>query len=281
MLIAPKPELESAAVYFAIGMVLVLVVGVYQRYFRGYGRLYNPFLRPAPLDSNDIDYLSSFLIPFKDFDTRQRAQFLRRFGWLCSRMKLTFYGVIDERHKIMMYVMASATLLTMGLKRFRYLNSVHRVIIYPSKYYSKINRRHHLGEYNPRLKILVFAADTLKEGFRIPNDNINLGIHEFSHALCYEMKKGSSWEARRFRYGLRKLEEFLKDKKQTEELVADDFFRGYGVRNTYEFFAVLSETFIESPNGFYDKQPYLFEVVRAMYNFNPLVPNWSERGGTK
>ncbi|WP_350287196.1 zinc-dependent peptidase [uncultured Croceitalea sp.] len=281
MLLSPKPELESAAVYFAISMVLVLMAGVYQRHFRGYGRLYNPFQRPAPLASKDVDYLASFLVPFKDFDAKQRSRFLSRFEWLCSRMKLTFYGAIDERHKIIMYVMASATLLTMGMKRFRYLGSVHRVIIYPSKYYSKINRRHHLGEYNPRLKILVFAADTLKEGFRIPNDNINLGIHEFSHALCYEMKKGSSWEARRFRYGLRKLDEFLNDQTRIDELIADEFFRGYGVRNTYEFFAVLSETFIESPNDFYNKHPYLFEVVKAMYNFNPLVPNWSERGVAK
>lgn len=281
MQVPTEPDKEIAAVYLAVSLLLVLVVGVYQKHFTSYTRLYNPFSRLKPLGSKDINYLSSFLIPFNDFDAKQRAQFLRRFEWLRSRMKITYYGAIEDQHKIEMYVIASATLLTMGVKRFRYINSVNRIIIYPSKYYSKINRKHHLGEYNPRLKILVFAADTLKEGFRIPNDNINLGIHEFSHALCYEMKKGSSWEAKRFRYGLRKLDEFLRDKGLADELVVDGFFRGYGVRNTYEFFAVLSETFIESPSDFYNKHPYLFEVVKAMYNFNPLVPNWSERGRVK
>jgi hypothetical protein len=45
-----------------------------------------------------------------------------------------------------------------------------------------VNEAHHKGEFNPRMKVIAFLGRFLL-GHTASNDNINLGLHEFSHVL--------------------------------------------------------------------------------------------------
>lgn len=262
-----EADKEVAALILVIGLVYVLVKVTYEHFVKEKFTLFHIIHPVQKITAKERQFIASFLMPFNSFDSSQKRLFLKRFSWFRSKMKFTFYGTIGNKEELKAYVSASAVLLTMGMRSFQYVNSVKRIVFYPSKYYSKINRRHHLGEYNPRLKILVFAADTLKEGFQIPNDNINLGIHECSHALCYEMKKNIFWESRRFRYGLRKLNAYFNDSDFMEGLEKEGFFRAYAHENVLEFFAVLTESLVESPFEFKTKHPQLHTVLQTMYGF--------------
>lgn len=257
-----------AAVLLALGLCFVFIKVLYEYYKGERFTLFNILHPVQKITDRERHFIASFLKQYQHFDASGKRTFLKRFSWLKSKKKFVFYGNISNEEEIKAYVVSSAVLLTMGMKTFQYQNSVRRVIVYPSQYYSKINKQHHLGEYNPRLKILVFAADALKQGFDIPNDGINLGIHELSHALCYEMQPNGKWENKRFHVGLRKLREFLKDKQMVEKLGKEAFFRDYAYRNVFEFFAILTECYVESPIKFLDLYPKLYRTLQIMYNFD-------------
>lgn len=257
-----------AAVILALGLCFVFIKVLYEHYAGERFTFFNILHPVRKITGKERRFIASFLKPYQLLDAEGKRRFLKRFAWLKSKKKFVFYGNIPNEEEIKAYVVSSAVLLTLGMKTFQYRHAVRRVIVYPSQYYSKINKKHHLGEYNPRLKILVFAADALKKGFDIPHDGINLGIHELSHALCYEMRSNGKWENKRFHYGLRKLREFLKDQRMVEKLSSEAFFRNYAYRNVFEFFAILTECYVESPLKFRMLYPKLYRTIQVMYNID-------------
>ena len=67
---------------------------------------------------------------------------------------------------------------------------------------------------------------------------------------------------------------YLKDDISMEALETEKYLRSYGFENTFEFFAILTESFIENPTGLRMKHPKLHETVKTMYGFDFLDPNW-------
>lgn len=96
--------------------------------------------------------------------------------------------VITEEVKV--YVAATVTMLSFGMRN--YLCDVFdKVIIYPSVYFSNIFKQYHKGEFNPNAKAVVFSWEDFQKGFDVSADNLNLGIHEFTHVLHHQGLQGS------------------------------------------------------------------------------------------
>nr|WP_299174749.1 zinc-dependent peptidase [uncultured Allomuricauda sp.] len=265
---------EIAALVLAVGLLYVFARVGYQQFFGERFTFYNVFHPVRRITAKERQFISDFLIPYQQFNPEQKKTFLKRFIWFKSKKKFVFYNGITNEKQIKAYVSASAALLTMGMRDFRFERSISRIIIYPDNYYSRIGKNHHIGEYNPRLKTLVFSAEDLENGFKIPNDNRNLGIHEVAHALMFETRKKSSWEARRFRVGLTRIKNIYNQEGFQKELATSTYFRAYGKTNFYEFFAVIMENFIESPAEFAKKHPDLYDTMRRMLNFDLNKPHW-------
>ncbi|WP_420604293.1 zinc-dependent peptidase [Flagellimonas sp.] len=269
-----EAQKQIAALILAFGLLYVFARVGYQYFFGERFTLYNVFHPVKRITSKERQFIADFLVPYQQFNAEQRRTFLERFAWFKSKKKFVFYNGITNEGQIKAYVSASAALLTMGIRDFRFERSISRVIIYPNKYYSRIRKNHHIGEYNPNLKILVFSAEDLENGFRIPNDNINLGIHEVAHALMFETRNKSTWEARRFKVGLARIKKLYNQADFQENLADSTYFRAYGKTNFYEFFAVTMENFIESPTEFSKNFPDLYDTLRRMLNFDLNQPSW-------
>ncbi|MEO9892212.1 zinc-dependent peptidase [Aurantibacter sp.] len=247
---------------YIIGCICYLIyyaLGLYQ---------INPFVRITPLSSTDKTYLSNTFPIYSKLPQGIKEKCEKRISWFRSRKKMVFYGDVENKKELRLLLSASAVFMTLGLKQYKMRRSVLRIIIYPSKYYSRINKRHHLGEYNPRLKAVIFSADTIIQGFKIPDDNINLAMHEFGHALSFEMVKKSTWEARKFRVGLRKIKELFGHEDFREKIAASNYFRAYGLTNLQEFFAVAVENYMETPSIFLKDFPELYAIIQRMLNFD-------------
>lgn len=261
-----EKEKQIYAILLVAGLIFVFFKVLYERYQKEQFSVYNIFHPIKKLSATERHFIAKYNIPFREFNSVQKKTFLKRFAWFISKKPFVFYGDIKNKKEIKAYVASSAVLVTMGFKSYKFENSIKRVVVYPSQYYSKIAKQHHIGEYNPKLKILVFSAEDLKEGFRIPNDNINLGIHEIAHALMIETRKSGSWEAMRFKVGLRKLSEIYNSKAFQNTLAQDTYFRAYAKTNFFEFFAILVESFFESRK---ELKLYYFEMytyLRKMLN---------------
>ena len=259
---------QVAAVILAVGLLYVFVKVVYEYYARERFTLFNIFHPVKKITAQERNFIAGFLLPYQNFNPAQRRLFLKRFAWFKSKKHFVFYGDIRNQEQIKSYVAASAILLTMGWRKFQFERSISRIIIYPDSYYSKIGRNHHIGEYNPRLRTLVFSADDLEKGFRIPNDNLNLGIHEVAHAILFEIRKSSAPDAKRFKAGLIRVRKLLEDSNFQEKLMTTKYFREYGKTNIIEFIAVATENYVESPEVFQVEFPKLYALLRGMYNFD-------------
>ena len=261
-----ETEKQVYALLLAVGLLYVFARVAYQYLTKERFTLYNILHPVQKIKSAERHFIGEFLVPFRQFTPDQKRKFLERFAWFKSKKPFVFYGEIENKDEVKAYVTASAVLVTMGMKDFRFERSISRVIVYPSEYYSKIAKRHHIGEYNPRLKLLVFSAEGLKEGYRIPNDNINLGIHEIAHALMIENKNKSTWEAMRFKIGLGRLKLIFETPEFQESLKDSEYFRAYAQTNFFEFFAILVESFFESPERLKQYFPKMFNYLQRMLN---------------
>ncbi|MHA7842234.1 MAG: zinc-dependent peptidase [Winogradskyella sp.] len=174
--------------------------------------------------------------------------------------------VVDEEMKTL--ISATAVMLTFGFRNYL-IDLIDKVIIYPTAYYSSLNETYHKGETNPQLKAIVFSWEDFKKGYHIGDDNLNLGIHEFGHAIHLNAFSKRDVSSEIFRDGFNTLANYLQEHKIVRDgLIASKYFRAYAYTNQFEFFAVLLENFIETPNEFKAKFPELYTYMRQMLNFN-------------
>ncbi len=157
-----------------------------------------------------------------------------------------------------------AVMLTFRMSRYLY-NQFDNIIIYPKNYFSQLTKQHHKGETNPRARTIVFSWQGVVDGVKIEDDNLNLGIHEFTHALYFSFVKSTSYEAITFIKNFKNILEFLTDKAMRDKLIEADYFRAYAFENQYEFLSVITENYFETPNQFRNKLPELFLKVNKLY----------------
>ncbi|SIS84746.1 hypothetical protein SAMN05421766_104351 [Zobellia uliginosa] len=228
----------------------------------------NPFIKKKPLSPSEQQLLADNFPIYTKLPVDLREKCDKRIVWFRSRKRFVFYGKVERRKELKLLLSASAVLMTLGLKNYKMMRSLLRIVVYPSKYYSRINRKHHLGEYNPRFKTVIFSADTIWEGFRISDDNVNLALHEFAHALSFEMIRKNSWEARKFRVGLKKIKELFLREGYAQGLADSKYFREYGMTNLQEFFSVAVENYAETPQIFLAEFPELYAIIQKMLGFD-------------
>lgn len=183
----------------------------------------------------------------------EKTEFSTRDIALNSEMKLTIAAVYIQ--------------LTFGMKN--YLNKlIQQVIIYPDIYLSTHTNEYYKGEFNPKLKTVVFSWSHFKEGIDIKNDNLNLGLHEFTHALHFATLKSDKPAHVLFNESLRNLFLSFSNENLRSDLLNSGFLREYAFENQYEFVAVLLEHFFESPEELKQNFPEVYLKVKQMINYN-------------
>ena len=250
-------------------VIIVVFVACSALYMFNYSiELYilTPSKRNIPLTSPEVRIISENLPAYKMLSKEQREKFNKRTARFRANKQFVFSERGANNSKIQLLLCATATLLTLGYRDYR-IASVEKILVYPSEYFSKITRQHHLGEYNPKLKLLVFSAEHILEGFEHATDNLNLGVHEFAHALIFNFNRKYSLNALRFNKGLSQIKKLLRDPRFLQRMDKTDYFRDYAKTNIHEFFAVTLENFVETPSNFIADFPELYGILTKMLNF--------------
>ncbi|TVZ57807.1 hypothetical protein NA63_0295 [Flavobacteriaceae bacterium MAR_2010_105] len=173
---------------------------------------------------------------------------------------------VTEEMKVL--ISATAVMLTFGFRDF-YIGLISRIFIYPNEFFSRTNNDYHKGEFNPRLKTLVLSWKDFKKGFESNADKINLGIHEFAHAIHLNSIKERDVSSTIFSDSFKELTDLLTNKEELrKELIASKYFRDYAYTNQFEFLAVVIETFIETPTDFKQQFPEVYDKTKQMLNFD-------------
>ncbi|MDC1395759.1 zinc-dependent peptidase [Bacteroidia bacterium] len=164
-------------------------------------------------------------------------------------------------------ILSALVQLTFGLKKY-VLPRFEVIAIYPSDFYSRLLDVQVKGLTFSRGHILLSWFDTLK-GFYKPKDNLNLAIHEWSHALVIDHSHDTS---KRMYATLNTrsddLQSYYHDIKSNKDMYP--YLREYGFTNEHEFFAVCAEHFFETPEEFIREMPDVYVIFTALLNQNPL-----------
>jgi|SRR5690554_63886 len=206
----------------------------------------------------EVDYYKRLSVKHKKYYEHRVAKFLQTHPIVPRES-------IELTPQMRVLIASSSVSLTFGLKRYTY-RSFNTILLYPNTYYSTITKEYHKGEFNPKNKVLVFSWEHFLEGKKNPTDNINLGLHEFAHALHFDMKLKSHPNSIQFRKHFLKLLLELRNPAKREKILATGYFREYAFKNKYEFLAVLVEHYFETPEVFKQHFPVFFEKLRKMLN---------------
>jgi Mlc titration factor MtfA (ptsG expression regulator) len=231
--------------------------------------LYNHvYFKLRKLNSNEQSILRNRFKFYKKLNEKQKLHFEHRVASFI--IDKTFIGregqqITDE---IKVLVSATAVMLTFGFRDF-YIGLMDKIFMYPEEFYSNVNDAYHKGEFNPRLNALVISWKHFEQGFNISNDNMNLGIHEFAHAIHLNSIKERDVSSTIFKDSFKELTDYLSENKSLrDELIASEYFRDYAFTNQFEFLAVVIESFIETPTEFKNQFPKIYSYTKQMLNFN-------------
>ncbi|WP_284651490.1 zinc-dependent peptidase [Flavobacterium terrisoli] len=217
------------------------------------------------------------IAPEEEFFLRQNFPFYQKlsekekiyFHHRLSSFKETYQLIPRENflinREVQTLVAGTYVMLTFGMRHYL-INSFDKIIIYPGEYRSSQSDEYHKGEFNPRLKAVVFSWKDFVTGFEINNDNLNLGIHEFSHVVHLHSLRGNDGSSLVFRKHYKRLYKEVNHPPNRQRLIDSDYFRIYAFTNQYEFISVIIEHYFETPNEFRTQFPELFEHVSKMLN---------------
>ncbi len=177
-------------------------------------------------------------------------------------------GVVVTK-KMELLIASTAVMLTFGMRRYLF-SQFENIIIYPKNYLSKVTNKHHQGETNPRLGTIVFSWDNFMNGIEIEDNNLNLGLHELTHAMHFSFLKEKSFTSVVFLDHFTALLNRMRDRKLQRKIIKSGYLRQYGFKNQFEFLSVVVEHFFETPHEFDQKLPEVYKMVKEMMNLDTL-----------
>lgn len=222
--------------------------------------------RPFRLKKEDEALLLQHCPFYQGLTAQQKVKFqARMIKFICMKQFQTKAG-LKLSNEMVLLISAAAIQLTFGLSDYRFLH-FDRIIIYPEKFYSEQLQQFHLGQTHSHGH-LSFSWKHLLSGYENAHDNINLGLHEFAHALFLNHVAGKKED-----YHFETAFENWKQQGSVDyfELKRNDspYLRSYAQANFMEFFAVCVECFFETPDQLAYHHPSIHKSLKDLLNLNP------------
>lgn len=261
---------------FGVFLLILLIIGGLFFLFKGKVKFgFSPrtmWMNPESsggykdLTNELIDYYHQVLTKYVDYYRKlnrpDRKKFIDRLHELIEQMQFQGRDGQEINLKVCALTCAPLIQITMGLETYTF-NQFHTIVVYPRQFYSNTQMAYVKGGVS-RGDAIFFSFEDLLKGFEIPNDSINLGLHEMAHAVHIEYfdeefeEKFPHWENVA-------QQEILKMRGQMDPLL-----RRYAEQNKHELFAVCIETFFEEPNEMKLKSPRLYDAMVHLLNQQPL-----------
>ncbi len=200
---------------------------------------------------------------FPKLKSSDKAKFHDRVEKFIDRKSITGRQNFLVTQEVRVTLAAAAVQLTLGLDTWD-LDYFSQILIYPSEYQNPQTRQMHKGETNMG-GFMCFSWIDFLRGNKTPDDKINLGLHEFGHALRFSGMQGHEPDYFFDNYFKRWLacasREYTKMRKGYASIL-----RKYGAVNINEFFSVVVETFFENPQEFKTNLPELYHHTSILLN---------------
>lgn len=251
--------------YFLFGVTLYLIEPVFMNVFgRPFYVHFYPRLRILPAHQKRFLDRISF---YRRLSDRRKQYFEHRVARFISHYSFHGKGGLAITDEMQVLIAGTHVMLTFGLRQYR-IPSFTSILVYPDIYRPLTSENDHKGEFNPRAGVVVFSWKHFVEGLDESTDNLNLGIHEFAHALHHHGMQRRDTAAAHFAARYTRIMHEVQHPPNARRLIESSYFRIYAYTNKFEFLAVILEHFFETPDEFRREFPELYESVRRMINLD-------------
>lgn len=195
---------------------------------------------------------------FKLNFSRRILNFLKQYAFVSKEN-----APLTNAHRVA--IAATYVKLTLGYRQFL-INTFDKILVYPTAQYFPHLNETHTGHFNPKMKAVMLALDEFERDIYYNEDGKDVALHEFTHALCFEMLQTYSKhpDADRFKKGFRLIHEWIEVPQNKTKISQMAFVRAYAFTHRLELISVLIELFFEKEAVFKTYFPDLFVHVGGM-----------------
>jgi Mlc titration factor MtfA (ptsG expression regulator) len=235
-----------------------------------------------PLPSQWRAILEQRVAPYHQLQPEQRRSLQRRIQVFLAEKQFIGCNGLKVSEEMQVTIAAIASLLLLN-DHSNYFPKLRTILLYPSSYWAtetvspdglivQERRVSRLGESWSRDQ-LVLAWDQVEHDTRHWQDGQNVVLHEFAHQL--DQAEGSangvpylpaSITAADWSQVMTRTYQHL---CQAVEHNRRHVINSYGATNPAEFFAVVTETFIENPQALQSSHPDLYTLFKHYYQLDP------------
>lgn len=209
---------------------------------------------------------------YQGLDTELRKQFLQRV-YVNLKIKSFIpirFDKVTEEMKVL--IISALVQITFGMKEYTF-NRFDKIFISPNMY-NFMNLENLLGHVDMKARVICLSWPSVQDGFIIPNDAMNVALHEMAHALMEENR----FRVMGFRFfSTQNINNWGKeayDKLLMIQAGTSLILNSYGGRNMLEMFAVCMETFFEKPIKFKAELPKLYHAMSMLMNQDPTMASY-------
>ena len=257
------------AIIFLIFLAIILWKHVIRPFFHDKKGNKLSFSRETRFSFEEFDRCRNFLLNhhtsyYRELRPNDQDKFVARTIMIMNeKMFIAEEGMtIDYDHKIILA--STLAQLTFGLLSPEFMLPKFQCIhIFPHTFYSKLLNHQVKGLTLGNGRIFL-SWDDLRKGYENGSDKVNLGLHEFVHALEIELKTTGDEDFNQWQYHANKVMfEFQEGRFGS--------FRSYASTNIHELWATTVETFFEAPHAFKRDHPQLYAATVRVLNQDPTM----------
>ena len=263
--------------------VLVLFVAILWQWPSIQASLWRNKYQRMSLSSQQKDILLRCMPIYRKMTDADRAKLERHIVWFLNEKRFIGCDGLKLTPAMKLIVAADACVLVLN-KPWPLYTNVKEILLYPSAYYAPQTTRDSAGivSYHNTVRqgeswpggTLVLSWHDVLEGSRLPSDGHNLVFHEFAHQLDQETGKTTGTPLLKssadYKEWARVFSRAFTQLKSHVAYSMPHVIHSYGATNEAEFFAVITETFIEKPAELRRYDPEIYRMLVNYYQFDPI-----------
>ena len=205
---------------------------------------------------------------YRALSQENQKKFRRRVMIASATLDFTPNNFPMVTHEMIVLITSALIQITFGLQNFQ-IDRFRKIIVVPNNY-NFLHFQNLLGHVDFEERCIVLSWPSVKEGYLIPDDAMNVALHEIAHALQEENRCRLAYNAFFDKQSMEEWEiEGVKKMVQIKQ-GQHSFLKDYGGINMLEMFSVCIETFFEQGEEFERRLPRLYYAVAKLLNQDPL-----------
>ncbi|MFT6741859.1 MAG: Mlc titration factor MtfA (ptsG expression regulator) [Paraglaciecola sp.] len=206
---------------------------------------------------------------YRTLSTANKKRFLQRLAILLKFMEFVPNGLPKILPEMKIVIGSAIIQMTFGHSRFLFKHFT-KIYVMPRRYRFRNYDEPFFGHVDFKAKVICLSWEDVQKGFEIPDDAVNVALHEIAHAWEMEHQLSTDFEDIFIEKNLKVWQEAADITMKEIQEGKHHFLKKYGGKNRKEMFAVCVEAFFEQPVLFKTELPELYEKTVKLLRQNPL-----------